>query len=47
MQAKQVQLTASNLLMQSIQLNQLISHELGDSEVTTSSEDLDVEEDDG
>jgi hypothetical protein len=46
-QAQQIKLTSSNLLIQSIQINRLISNEMEDSEVAASSEELDVEEDDG
>ena len=42
-----MRLTANYSLLQSIQLNHLIGNELGDSEVATSSEDLEIEEDDG
>ena len=42
-----MRLTASYSMQQSIQLNHLSGNELGDSEVATSSEDLEIEEDDG
>jgi len=46
-QQQHLQLQASNILLSGIQINQLIGHSEGESEVASSSEDLEVEEDDG
>ena len=46
-QQRQIQLASNNLLMNAIQMNQLIGHNEEESAVATSSEDLEVEEDDG
>jgi hypothetical protein len=40
-------LDATNLLLKGIQLNQLIGHSQAESDVTTSTDDLELEEDDG
>ena len=40
-----MRLDSTSLLLRGIQLNQLIGHELAESDVAASSEDLEVEED--
>ena len=45
-QMKVVRLDATNLLMSSMQLNQLIGHEQAQSEVSAT-EDIELEEEDG
>ena len=42
-----MQIQSSNLLINAMQMNQLIGHEEEESEVASSAEDLEVEEDDG
>jgi hypothetical protein len=44
---QQIKLQSCSMLIHGIQMNQLIGHEEEESGVATSSEDLEVEEDDG
>jgi hypothetical protein len=46
-QQQQLMLNATNLLINSIQLNHLIGHSQAESELCTSADDAEVEEDDG
>lgn len=47
MQQQVIRLNSQSLLLRGIQTNQLIGHATEDSEMCASSEDLDLEEDDG
>jgi hypothetical protein len=44
---QQIKISSSNMLMDAIQMNYLIGNEVEESAVVSSSEDLDLEEDDG
>lgn len=42
-----MRLDAATMLMKSIQLNQLIGHDNGESDLSSTTEDIDLEEEDG